>query len=195
IIEAPGEPHYHGDHLVSHTGPDPHVWLGIAEARQMAAAIVTALAEKDAKHAALYRQRGQALDERLAKLGEQGRELKLAGGLVTFHDSFRYFGRSFGITIEGTIRNVRGEESSGAAMAEQAREFKKRNVKLIGVEPQYPRGVAESLAKDMGRDQVRLIELDPIETGPLLPGETHKIDRDWYFKQMEQNLKNLRGEP
>lgn len=192
-IEASGEPHYHGDQLVVHKGTDPHTWLGVKEAREMAAAIAAALAERDPAHAEAYRQRAKVLDQRLAQLADAGKDLKLPGGLVTFHDSFRYFGRSFGVKIEGTIRGGRGEESSGAALAEQAREFKKKNVRLIGVEPQYPRGVAESLAKELGRDQVRLVELDPIETAPLLPGETHKIDRDWYFKQMDQNLKNLRG--
>lgn len=194
-IEASGEPHYHGDQLVVHKGVDPHVWLGIQEARQIATAIATTLAERDPKHAQLYRQRAQKLDERLKQLGELGKELKLPGGLVTFHDSFRYFGRSFGIKIEGTIRGGRGEELSAAALAEQAREFKRKNVRLIGVEPQYPRAVAEKLANEIGRAEVRLVELDPIETAPLLPGETHKVDRDWYFKQMEQNIRNLRGEP
>lgn len=194
-IEASGEPHFHGDQLVVHKGVDPHVWLGIQEARQMVAVIATALAERDPKYAELYRQRAQKLDERLVQLSEMGKELQLPGGLVTFHDSFRYFGRSFGIKIEGTIRGGRGEELSAAALAEQAREFKKKNVRLIGVEPQYPRAVAEKLANEIGRAEVRLVELDPIETAPLLPGETHKVDRDWYFKRMEQNLRNLRGQP
>ncbi len=193
LLEADGVPHYHGTQLVSHKGTDPHAWLGVAEAKQMAGAICDALCEKAPEHAAVFKSRTEELNKKLDALAEKGKDLKLAGGLVTFHDSFRYFGRSFTVPIAGTIRGVRGEEASGSEILKQAKEFRAKGVRLIGVEPQYPRRVAESLAKEIGPDQVRILELDPIETAPLLPGQTHKVDRDWYFKQMEENLGNLRG--
>lgn len=192
LLEAEGVPHLHGTQMVVHRGTDPHAWLGIAEAKQMVDAIAAALADKAPGHAEGFRSRAEAVKKKLDALALQGKHVKLDGGLVTFHDSFRYFGRSFDIPIAGVIRGLRGEDVSGSALMEQAKEFKARNVRLIGVEPQYPRRVAESLAKEIGQDRVRLVELDPIETAPLVDGQTHKVDRDWYFKQMERNLKNLR---
>lgn len=191
LIEAEGIPHYHGHQLVSHKGTDPHVWLGLSEAKHMAQAIGDALCEVSPDQAAGFKQRTQALVHKLDQLRTLVPEKAEVGGLVTFHDSFRYFGRSFNIPIIGVIRGVRGEETSGSSLIEQAKEFKEKNVRLIGVEPQYPRGLAEDLAAKIGQSHVRIIELDPIETAPLLNGETHKIDPDRYFKVMEQNLKQL----
>lgn len=192
LLEAEGVPHYHGTQLVVHKGTDPHAWLGIPEAKRMCQAICDALCEKSPEHAGTFKARLAALHGKLDAIQAAGKDLKLEGGLVTFHDSFRYFGRAFNLPIAGVIRGVRGEEGAGATVMQQAKEFRAKGVRVIGVEPQYPRKVAESLAKEIGPDKVRIIDLDPIETAPLVPGETHKVDRDWYFKQMEKNIANLR---
>ncbi len=191
LLEAEGIPHYHGNQLVTHKGTDPHVWLGLEEAKHMVKAIQEALVEVDPTHAAGYKLRAATVLQKLEALKKHAAPPQQMGGLVTFHDSFRYFGRSFNVPIVGVIRGIRGEETSASAILEQAKEFKAKNVKLIGVEPQYPRSVAESLAEMIGKQNVRIIELDPIETAPLLEGQTHKIDPEWYFKQMEANLKQL----
>jgi zinc transport system substrate-binding protein len=194
ILEAEGVPHYHGDKLVSHTGADPHVWLGLDEAALMVDVIADTLIDRDAKHAEGYRQRAAATKQKIAKLKEEFQSLGTGkhGGLITFHDSFRYFARTFKFEIAGTIRDVRGEQPlSPAALREQAAEFRKKNVRVIGVEPQYQRGVAENLAKEMG-GQVKIIELDPIETAPALEGQPFKVDPEYYFEKMKMNLQNLR---
>ncbi|HMP16929.1 MAG TPA: metal ABC transporter substrate-binding protein, partial [Gemmatales bacterium] len=193
-LESEGKPHYHGDKLVTHKGIDPHIWLGMEEAQYMVDAITTALVDRDARHAEQYRQRSSEVKKRLQALQEQGKEqLKnIQGGLVTFHDSFRYFSRSFGITVAGTIRDVKGDQPmSPAALREQAEEFKKANVRVIGVEPQYPRGVAENLAREIDPKRTKIIDLDPLETAPSLPGTSYHVDPNYYFEKIEQNLKNL----
>lgn len=193
-LEAEGKPHYHGDKLVSHKGVDPHIWLGMDEAGHMVDTITTALVDRDTRNAAAYQSRAKEVKDRLAKLKTQGTaQLKNAkGGLVTFHDSFRYFGRSFGINIVGTIRDVKGDQPmSPAALREQAEEFKKKGVRIIGVEPQYPRGVAENLAKEIDAKKTKIIDLDPLETAPALPSSPYHINPNHYFEKIEQNLKNL----
>lgn len=188
--------HYHGDRLVEHKGGiDPHIWLGMDEAGYMVDAISQALIERDSKNAEAYKTRTKEVKQKLAAIKAKGTEdLKSAkGGLVTFHDSFRYFSRSFGITIAGTIRDVKGDQPlSPAALREQADEFKKKSVKVIGVEPQYPRGVAENLAREIDPKNVRIIDLDPIETAPSLPGQPYETNPNHYFEKLEQNLKNLK---
>ncbi|MFO0813466.1 MAG: metal ABC transporter substrate-binding protein [Gemmatales bacterium] len=193
-LEADGKPHYHGDKLVQHAGIDPHVWLGMEEAGYIVDAIEAALVDRDAKNAANYKKRAAEVKDRLAKLHAQGKDqLKSAqGGLVTFHDSFRYFSRSFGIPIVGTIRDVKGDQPlSPAALREQATEFGKKGVRVIGVEPQFPRGVAENLAKEIDARRVKIIDLDPIETGPSLPNSPYEVDPNLYFEKMTLNLRNL----
>jgi ABC-type Zn uptake system ZnuABC Zn-binding protein ZnuA len=157
--------------------------------------IASALADRDAKHAQGYQQRANETKQRLDKLQEFAKTIpQNKGGLVTFHDSFRYFGRSLHIDIVGTIRDVRGEHDiSPAALREQAEEFKKKGVHVIGVEPQYPRGIAQNLAKEIDAAKTKLIDLDPLETGRALPGEPYKLDKNYYFEKMHENLLHLRN--
>lgn len=193
-LQSDGKPHYHGKELVVHKGVDPHIWLGMDEAGHMVDAIIQGLTEKDGKNSAGYKKRGEELKQKLASIKKQGQEqLKSAsGGLVTFHDSFRYFSRSFGITVAGTIRDVKGEQPlSPAALREQAEEFRKQGVRVIGVEPQYPRGIAENLAREIDATKTRIIDLDPIETGKALPGSPYEIDPHYYLDRLQQNLRNL----
>jgi ABC-type Zn uptake system ZnuABC Zn-binding protein ZnuA len=192
LKQADGTPHYHGDKLVSHKGTDPHVWLGIPQAIYQVEAIRDALCELDPPHADGYRQRASALIERLKKVQEENRGFpNLGGGLVTFHNSFQYFGESFGIPIAGAIRGLRGELIGEAELIQQAREFRMKEVKLIGVEPQYPKQVAENLARSIG-GQVQVIELDPIETGPQATDREFYVDPEWYFQRLQRNLDNIR---
>jgi len=193
-LEADGKPHYHGDKLVTHKGIDPHIWLGMDEAGYMVDAITEALVDRDARNAEVYKKRKLELKKKLADLKTKGTEqLKNAkGGLITFHDSFRYFSRCFGINIAGTIRDVKGDQPlSPAALREQAEEFKKKGVRVIGVEPQFPRGVAENLAKEIDAKNAKIIDLDPIETGPTLPDSPYQVKPTYYLEKLEQNLRNL----
>lgn len=80
---------------------------------------------------------------------------------------------------------------SPAALREQAEEFRKQGVRVIGVEPQYPRGLAENLAREIDAKNARIIDLDPIETGKALPGLSYQVDPNYYFDKLQQNLKNL----
>jgi ABC-type Zn uptake system ZnuABC Zn-binding protein ZnuA len=191
ILQASGVPHYHGDKLVRHTGPDPHVWLGVEEAKLQVDAIRDALIAVDPAHQDGYRRRADEFNQKLQALHDEFKDMKVPGGLVTFHDSFQYFGRSFGVKIEGTIRDLAGGEIPPAKLREQAIEFRYKGVKLVSVEPQYPRRVAENLIREIGPD-VRLIELDPIETGPAAEGRNYYLEPDYYLKKMRENLENLK---
>lgn len=188
-LQADGTPHLHGDKLVSHKGDDPHVWLGVEEATIQVEAIRDALIEVDPAHQTGYRGRADTLIAELRGLKETAKNLKLPGGLVTFHDSFRYFGRSFGIQIADAIRTQKGEDIGLRELNEKAEKYRKLQVGVIGVEPQYKRTVAENLAKAVG-PHVKVIELDPIETAPTTGA--YRVDKNYYLETMKKNLQNLK---
>ena len=195
---TPGFVHFlpNGKECRHDPGTDPHVWLGIPQAKFMVGVIRDALCERDPAHAANYKKRAADVIARLDQLHAQGQGLKIKGGIVTFHDSFRYFARkdSFNLEIAGFIRGVKGQDLSGGELQKQAKEFREKNVRLIGIEPQYMqfRNVADQLARAIGAEKVRIVELDPIETAPLLEGQSYRLDKEWYFRRMESNLANLR---
>jgi zinc/manganese transport system substrate-binding protein len=193
ILMAPGVTHYHGDKLVTHkAGKDPHVWLGVDQAKRQVDAICNALIEIDPPHANAFRENATAYKSKLDKLKSDFADLKVQGGLVTFHDSFRYFCRSFHIEFAGTIRGIKGEDISPAELGRQAKEYRDKGVRFISIEPQYPRKLAESLRDSINQRDVKLVELDPLETGPSVEGNAYIGDKEHYVRQMRRNLENLR---
>lgn len=195
LLTTPGLTHYHGNKLVTHpAGTDPHVWLGIETARDQIDAICAALAEIDPPHAAGYKKRAEDHKAELDKIKTAGADLKskAEGGLVTFHDSFRYFCQSFDIPLAGTIRGLRGEDISPAELTKQANEYREKKVRLISIEPQYPHKIAESLREAINRPDVKLVELDPLETGPCAPDNAYVADPRYYLATMQKNVNNLR---
>jgi zinc/manganese transport system substrate-binding protein len=198
LEKTPGYTHLlpNGKECKHEPGVDPHLWLGIPQAEIMTKRIRDALCERDPDHAENYKKRTELVLAELGKLRQEGQSLKAKGAIVTFHDSFRYFARkdSFNLEIAGYIKGVKGQDISGGELQKQAKEFREKNVRIIGIEPQYMqfRGAADQLAKAIGPEKVRIVELDPIETAPLLAGQTFKLEKDWYFKRMRDNLENLR---
>jgi ABC-type Zn uptake system ZnuABC Zn-binding protein ZnuA len=185
----------HGDHW-HEGGSDPHVWLGIEEAKIQIVAIRDALIEIDPAHQEGYQQRTQEYLAKLDALKTQGAALKdTPGGLVTFHDSFRYFCRSFfgpqyQYRLVGAIRGIEGEDISSKELQEQVEIFRQKGIRAIGIEPQYPDQAAKNIARALGGD-VRIITLDPLETGPPAEGRSFYVEKDWYVKRMERNIEEL----
>lgn len=80
--------------------PDPHIWMDVSLWAKGVPIIVAALSQKDPAHAEQYKQRGDALVQRmlaehahfqqeLAKIPPEKRYL------VTSHDAFNYFARAY----------------------------------------------------------------------------------------------------
>lgn len=80
--------------------PDPHVWMNISLWAKSVPFIVAVLSEKDPAHAELYKQRGDALVERMMKEHRllQEKMAKIPSEkryLVTSHDAFNYFTEAY----------------------------------------------------------------------------------------------------
>ncbi len=191
LLMSDGTPCPHG-HI--HRGTDPHIWLGLDEARVQVQVIRDTLAEIDPAGKETYHKNAGAFLKQLDDLKQRGEELpKLSGSLITFHDSFKYFTRSFGMkSFPKTIRGMSGQEIAGQQLQKLAADFRDRPGKIvIASEPQYPKRVAETLAKEIGRDRARIVEIDPLETAPTT-GD-HRVDKDYYVKAMRQNVDTLLG--
>lgn len=182
-----GEEHEH-EH-----GIDPHVWLGIPEAIMMVEKIRDELAEADAANAENYRRRTSEYVERLKTLQQKGRELlkgKKARKLVTFHDSLRYFARSFDLDIVDVIEVAPGSEPGVQKLKDLVKVCQENKVRLIAVEPQYPSNTSAKTILTELRTQgidAEFVEIDPLETASM-----QDLDQpDFYERKMLQNLKNL----
>jgi ABC-type Zn uptake system ZnuABC Zn-binding protein ZnuA len=184
-----GHDHAH-DH--SHGDEDPHVWLGIPQASVMAEQMALKLGEIQPEKASLYKERAQALIERLKELRREAR-LKLKDKnerrLISFHGSLAYFADSFGLQVAATMQLNPGSEPSAARLTQLARLCKEERVKVLAVEPQYSTGSsARLLAESLKRDGVeaRMVEIDPMETA-----DAAVLDAGWYERIMRNNIQAL----
>lgn len=194
--EQKGQMH-HGH---SHGGEyDPHVWLGIPEAIHMVNDIRDKLKEKFPAKAKTYDRNAAEYVKQLDALHREGKA-ELSGikaedrKIIAFHDSLRYFARSFDFQILGVIEAKPGQEPSSAEFKNLVDLCKEKNVRLIAVEPQYPDFVAKRLVDNIakaGVSGVKIVTIDPIETVNEEIDAAYQDGKDLYIRKMKQNITNL----
>lgn len=96
---------------------DPHVWMDVSQWRATATAVADALSQFDPTHAEDYRERAAAWQAELAELHEYCRTSiatipESARVVVTSHDAFQYFGRAYGVDVQG-IQGISTESEAG----------------------------------------------------------------------------------
>lgn len=107
------------DRLLSAGGEemDPHVWFDVSLWAEACTIIGDALAKADPPRAAEYQRRADKLRETLLELHEEMKS-ELANVpperrvLVTAHDAFQYFGRTYGFEVRG-IQGMSTESEAG----------------------------------------------------------------------------------
>jgi ABC-type Zn uptake system ZnuABC Zn-binding protein ZnuA len=191
--EGEGQGHHHGEY-------DPHVWLGIPQAIEMVGKIRDELKKADANRAHAYDARAAAYIDKLKKLQAEGEEAfkpvkKEDRKLIAFHDSLRYFARSFGLTVAGSLEPRAGITPDSKQFRHLVDLCTKEKIHVIAVEPQYPGKAAQLLweeVKNQGVDNAQIVEVDPMETAtPEDFGPENEIRRDYYEQKMRANIANL----
>ena len=99
--------------------PDPHVWMDVQAWSSTIEPIVTALCELDPDGCDSFRANASVLQSDLTALDHYVREV--IGSippdhrvLVTAHDAFGYFGRAYGLEVQG-IQGISTESEAGLA--------------------------------------------------------------------------------
>lgn len=98
---------------------DPHVWMDVAAWALCVQGVAEGLAGFDPPRSAEYRARAEDYRHQLQQLHEYGvqalgsipAELRV---LITSHDAFNYFGRAYGLDVQG-IQGVSTESEAGLA--------------------------------------------------------------------------------
>jgi len=96
---------------------DPHVWMDVAAWSQCVDAVKDALCEVDPKHADVYQKNAADYKKQLEELQQYG--LKITQSipeksriLITSHDAFNYFGRAYGLNVQG-VQGISTESEAG----------------------------------------------------------------------------------
>jgi zinc transport system substrate-binding protein len=173
LIKGPGQ-----------TGPNPHVWVSIAGAIQEVKNINQQLSELDPSHAKQYQKNSDIYIAKLDRLRQEmhGELDNLPNrNMVSFHEAFPYFAQEFNLNIVAVVEHEPGSEPSAKELAQTIEIVRKSKVKALFIEPQYPSGAANTIARETGAG---VYTLDPAVTGPNSP--------DAYLNIMKNNLASLR---
>ncbi|WOO40924.1 metal ABC transporter solute-binding protein, Zn/Mn family [Rubellicoccus peritrichatus] len=134
---------------------DPHVWFDVELWAECIPVVVTGLSDADPEHAKIYEERGKKLAASYQKIGEwaQMRVAEIPEAkrvLITSHDAFNYFGRSFGFEVVGVQGISTATEAGLADISETVDFIKEKKVPAIFVETSVSPATIKRISEDSG---------------------------------------------
>lgn len=152
IEKAPSIEHAHGDGSVEQSALDPHIWLSPRLVMLQAETIAEALLEADPGGEAMYRDGLRNFQKEISALNLELADIlsdsTIPRAFVAYHPAWGYFARDYG--FEQLSVEVEGKDPKPAHLEELIGEAKKKNVKVILVEPGMAGGTGASLATAIG---------------------------------------------
>lgn len=130
---------------------DPHVWMDLSAWAKCVDAVAKALGEFDPAHASEYQANADAYRKQLLELYEYGRKSiatipEKSRVLITSHDAFNYFGRAYGIEVQG-VQGISTESEAGLQRVNELVDLiVDKQVKAVFVESSVPRRNIEAIA-------------------------------------------------
>jgi len=161
---------------------DPHYWLSVKNAKQIALNISEILINHDPANRSYYLQNTISYLVQLELLEKELTELSLKIGnrsFVTFHDAWYYFSEERGLNVAASFEPFPGKSPSPSDLNQFGKAVKASGTKVIYSEPQIPSDLLEAVVKDLG---VKIVVLDP--TGGIK-------DRDSYINLMRYNMHEI----
>ena len=164
---------------------NPHYWLDPNNGLVIADNILEGLISVDPANAEAYRKNRDAFAAKLnQKIAEwKSVAAKLQGTeIVTYHDSWPYFANAFGIKVDGFVEPRPGIEPTPSHTAEIIELVKKRQIKMICMEPYFSDRAPKTIARETG---AKVVVLPPSVGGALEASD--------YFSLFDTILKILAG--
>lgn len=166
--------------------PNPHLWTSPVLAIKYAELIRDELAELDAGNAEYYNDNYEKLRERLEDLDTRISDAVATippenRKLLTYHDSFPFFGSRYGLEIVGAVQPSDFTEPSARDVAGLIDQVRESGVPAIFGSEVFPSPVMEQIAKEGGAEFVDQLRDDD------LPG-SHGDPRHSYVGLMLTNV-------
>lgn len=143
----------HEDHEAHHHETDAHIWLSPDIAITMAQNICNGLCDKYPNHEETLKENYLALVQQLHQLKDYGsKQLKHLScrNLITFHDGFSYFAKSFDLNILAAIEEESGSEASAATLIELSELILNNSTPAIFIEENGSVSAAKILQNETG---------------------------------------------
>ena len=135
-----------------HETADPHVWMDVQLWAATTKLIETELKERIPSKADFFTQRALELRERLQKLDSLGKrwfesipqEHRI---LITSHDAFRYFGRRYGLQVEGILGISTASDAGQKRISQLVDLLVEKKVPAAFVESSVPEKLVRSIVE------------------------------------------------
>jgi zinc transport system substrate-binding protein len=141
---------------------DPHLWLDPNRAAIIAANAAEAFSQADPAGREYYQANLKRTQARLMELDAKLRQILApykGREFFVFHPALGYLAQAYG--LKQVAVQAGGKEPGAKRLAWLIRRAKEKQVRIIFVEPQFPRGTAQTLAQAIGGAVVALDPLSP----------------------------------
>jgi ABC-type Zn uptake system ZnuABC Zn-binding protein ZnuA len=158
--------------------PNPHLWLDPVYAGRYVELIRDKLVELDPTNADNYRQNAAQLLERLARLDAAISQAAQSvperhRKLLTYHDSWAYFARRYGMRVIGAIQPSDFSEPSPREVAALVDQVRAEDVPAIFGSEVFPSRVLEMIGRETGARYVDTLRDDALPGEPDAPHHTY----------------------
>lgn len=158
--EGDEEDHDHGHY-------DPHIWMDPNNAVTMVENLSRSLGEIDPDYEAQYQENmtgateqlrswDSSMREALAEAEQQGVEVS---GLITFHDGFQYFAKTYDLPLLAAIEEEAGSEASAKEITEITQLVKEYEIPVIFTEVNGSDATAQAISRETGCQVAQLTML------------------------------------
>ena len=160
LIEEDQEAHADEGH--SHGDYDPHVWFSVDIDSSIAENIKNVLSEKYPEKKDIFEKN---YSDFISEVNSFKTELKSTLNskkskiFVIYHPALTYFAKEYGLTQVSIEQE--GKEPTAQYLKNVINEIKKNNVKLLLVQPQFPKSSVDLISKEV--PDIKIIEFNPLE--------------------------------
>ena len=158
--------------------PNPHLWTDPTYARKYAALVADTLAGRDPAGEPSYRRNVEAFSAAVDRLDAAMREAFATVAaerrrLLTYHDAYAYFARSYGWEVIGAIQVSDFEDPSPREVARLIGQVRASGVPAVFGSEVFPSAVLEQIGKETGVAYVDTLRDDD------LPGDPGDPEHSW----------------
>ena len=158
--------------------PNPHLWTDPTYAIRYAGVIRDTLVERDADNADYYRANHDAFAAKATALSEALKkdQATVPGGrleLLTYHDAYAYFAKTYGWNVIGAVQPSSFEDPDPKEVARLIDQIRARKVPVIFGSEVFPSKVLEQIGRETGARYEETLRDDD------LPGEPGDPEHSW----------------
>ena len=172
--------------------PNPHLWTDPTYAIEYAGVVRDTVVARDPANASTYRANHDAFVARATALSDALKADQAtipAGGkqLLTYHDAYAYFAKTYGWTVVGAVQPSNFEDPQPKEIATLVDQVRERKVPVIFGSEVFPSKVLEQIATETGARYEDTLRDDD------LPGEPGDPEHSWLGLMRYDYVTMIRG--